>query len=145
MLHLEEIKDAVIDGFVPHESVRVIGTEYIGPDAVNVVFRLANGSIQEQTLFRSHEHSLSLVKVGLPWSIAANGDDFKLAAEAYRIHVAHLFDPMMAVHSSNVDPLSHQITAICETMLPRQYLRLVIADAPGAVKRISKNSRQWIS
>ena len=35
-----------------------------------------------------------------------------LAAEATRIKLAHLFDPMMAIHTSNVDPLPHQIAAV---------------------------------
>jgi superfamily II DNA or RNA helicase len=43
---------------------------------------------------------------------------------------------MMAVHTSNVDPLPHQITAVYESMLPRQPLRFVLADDPGAGKTI---------
>ena len=39
------------------------------------------------------------------------GSAFKLAAEAYRIDLANLFDPMMAIHSANVEPLPHQICA----------------------------------
>jgi SNF2 family DNA or RNA helicase len=43
---------------------------------------------------------------------------------------------MMAVHTSNVDPLPHQITAVYESMLPRQPLRYLLADDPGAGKTI---------
>ena len=43
---------------------------------------------------------------------------------------------MMAVHTSNVEPLPHQITAVYESMLPRQPLRYVLADDPGAGKTI---------
>jgi superfamily II DNA or RNA helicase len=43
---------------------------------------------------------------------------------------------MMAVHSSNVEPLPHQITAVYESLLPRQPLRYVLADDPGAGKTI---------
>ena len=43
---------------------------------------------------------------------------------------------MMAVHTSNVEPLPHQITAVYESMLPRQPLRFVLADDPGAGKTI---------
>jgi hypothetical protein len=56
--------------------------------------------------------------------------------EAKRIDLAFLFDPMMAVHTSNVEPLPHQITAVYESMLPRQPLRFVLADDPGAGKTI---------
>jgi superfamily II DNA or RNA helicase len=50
--------------------------------------------------------------------------------------LAFLFDPMMAVHTANVEPLPHQITAVYESMLPRQPLRFVLADDPGAGKTI---------
>ena len=73
---------------------------------------------------------------GAASAFGAPGADFKLAAEAYRINLAHLFDPMMAVHTSNVEPLPHQITAVYESMLPRQPLRFVLADDPGAGKTI---------
>ena len=63
-------------------------------------------------------------------------DSFKLAVEAKRIDLAFLFDPMMAIHTSNVDALPHQITAVYESMLPRQPLRFVLADDPGAGKTI---------
>jgi hypothetical protein len=59
---------------------------------------------------------------------AGDGAAFQLACEAKRIDLAFLFDPMMAVHSSNVEPLPHQITA-------------VLADDPGAGKTIMVGQR----
>jgi hypothetical protein len=53
-----------------------------------------------------------------------------------RIGLAHLLDPMMALHTSNVQPLVHQITAVCDTMLRRQPLCFVRADHPRAGKTI---------
>jgi hypothetical protein len=43
---------------------------------------------------------------------------------------------MMVIHASNVEPLPHPITAVYETTLPRQPLRLVLANAPGVGKTI---------
>ena len=57
-------------------------------------------------------------------------------SEAHRIRLAHLFDPVLAVHTSIVEPLPHQITAVYEAMLPRQPLRFLLADDPGAGKTI---------
>jgi hypothetical protein len=71
-----------------------------------------------------------------PFSFDGNGAAFQLACEAKRIDFVFLFDPMMAVHTSNVEPLPHQITAVYESMLPRQPLRFVLADDPGAGKTI---------
>jgi len=56
-------------------------------------------------LFCADEVNLALAEAGRPWAFDAPGDEFKLAAEAYRISLAHLFDPMMAVHTSNVEQL----------------------------------------
>ncbi len=73
---------------------------------------------------------------GRPWSFDGDGALFRLVSEAHRIRLAHLFDPVLAVHTSVVDPLPHQITAVYEAMLPRQPLRFLLADDPGAGKTI---------
>ncbi|MEY2863676.1 MAG: hypothetical protein RLY58_1383 [Pseudomonadota bacterium] len=137
MLKLEDIsKDAHVCGIQSGEVVRIVQTELVGTEALTVYYKDAQGKLGEQMLFRSDEPRLSLAKVGRPWSFDASGADFKLGLEAYRISQAALFDPMMAVHVSNVEPLPHQISAVYESMLPRQPLRFVLADDPGAGKTI---------
>ncbi|QXP86594.1 helicase-related protein [Methylococcus capsulatus] len=137
MLKLEQIqKNAAISGLEPGQVVRIVTTEPVGDNALTVYYKTADGKLLERMLFRTDEAKLSLAEAGRPWAFDAPGDAFKLAAEAYRIHLAHLFDPMMAVHTSNVEPLPHQITAVYEAMLPRQPLRYVLADDPGAGKTI---------
>ena len=66
----------------------------------------------------------------------ADGRLLRLVAEADRIRLAHLFDPYLAVHASRIEPLPHQITAVYGEMLPRQPLRFLLADDPGAGKTI---------
>ncbi|WP_300339593.1 helicase-related protein [Accumulibacter sp.] len=137
MLKLEAItKNAFIAGIEPGQVVRIFSTDLIGDNALSIVYKTNDGRLGECVLFRTEEAKLSLAEVGRPWSFDAPGADFKLAAEAWRINLAHLFDPMMAVHTSNVEPLPHQITAVYESMLPRQPLRYVLADDPGAGKTI---------
>ncbi|GHU17563.1 helicase [Betaproteobacteria bacterium] len=137
MLKLEQIqKNAAISGVEPGQVVRIVTTEPVGDSALTVYYKTADGSLRERMLFRTDEANLALAESGRPWAFDAPGDAFKLAAEAYRINLAHLFDPMMAVHTSNVEPLPHQITAVYESMLPRQPLRYVLADDPGAGKTI---------
>ena len=137
MLKLEQIqKNAAISGIEPGHVVRIVTTEPVGDNALTVYYKTSDGKLLERMLFRSNEHELSLAEAGRPWAFDASGEDFKLAAEAYRINLAHLFDPMMAVHTSNVEPLPHQITAVYESMLPRQPLRYILADDPGAGKTI---------
>ena len=137
MLKLEDIKkDAQIRGIQSDEIVRIVQIEPVGSDALTVYYKDSQGHLGEQMLFRSDEARLSLAQAGRPWAFDAPGAAFKLGLEAYRIHLAHLFDPMMAVHTSNVEPLPHQISAVYEAMLPRQPLRFVLADDPGAGKTI---------
>ncbi|PXW16943.1 helicase-related protein [Paraburkholderia caballeronis] len=137
MLKLEQIqKNATVSGLEPGQVVRVVTTESAGDNSLTVYYKTADGALRERMLFRTDEVNMSLAEAGRPWAFDAPGEDFKLAAEAYRINLAHLFDPMMAVHTSNVEPLPHQITAVYESMLPRQPLRYVLADDPGAGKTI---------
>ena len=137
MLKLEAIsKNAAISGIEPGQVVRIVTTEPVGDNALTVYYKTSDGKLLERMLFRADEAKLSVAEAGRPWAFDAPGDEFKLAAEAYRINLAHLFDPMMAVHTSNVEPLPHQITAVYESMLPRQPLRYVLADDPGAGKTI---------
>lgn len=137
MLKLEDIKkDAQICGIHANEIVRVVQVEPVGDNALTVYYKDSQGRLSEQMLFRSDEGRLDLAEAGRPWAFDAPGEDFKLGLEAYRINLAHLFDPMMAVHTSNVEPLPHQISAVYEAMLPRQPLRFVLADDPGAGKTI---------
>jgi hypothetical protein len=77
-----------------------------------------------------------VVELGRPWSFDSDGSLFRLVSAANRIHLAYLFDPVLVVHTSVVDPLPHQIAAIYESMLPRQPLRFLLADDPGAGKTI---------
>ena len=65
-----------------------------------------------------------------------DGGLFRLASEAQRISLAYLFDPFLAVQTSNLEPLPHQIEAVYGEMLPRQPLRFLLADDPGAGKTI---------
>ena len=137
MLKLEDIrKDAQIRGIEPEEIVRVVTVEPVGDDSITIYYKNSHGRLGEQMLFRSDEARLELAEVRRAWAFDAFGADFKLGLEAYRISLAHLFDPMMAVHTSNVDPYPHQISAVYESMLPRQPLRFVLADDPGAGKTI---------
>ena len=137
-MRLEEIvKGAVLKGIdASGAPATVLTVDPVGDDALTVYYKADGGLPAERMLFRSDEAAIEPIIEGLPWSFDGDASAFKLAAEAYRIHLAHLFDPLMAVHTSAVDPLPHQITAVYETMLPRQPLRFLLADDPGAGKTI---------
>ncbi len=105
-------------------------------EACQVVYRDGQGNLHSQILFRDKEVDLELVSSGRRWSFEGDGDKFRLVSEAERIRLAYLFDPYLAVSSSTIDPLPHQISAVYEHMLPRQPMRYLLADDPGAGKTI---------
>ena len=137
MTKLEEIKHgASVAGVVPNQSVEVVSVDWIGDQALNLVYRIPGGSVSETTLYRDDEHRLSVEQRGRAWSFDADGALLRLVTEANRIKLAHYFDPYLAIHTSLVDPLPHQISAVYGEMLPRQPLRFLLADDPGAGKTI---------
>lgn len=137
MLALEKLqKDLLVGGLLPDQFVRIVSVEHLGDDAVTVYYKDAQGQLGERLLFRSDEAQLSAQETETTDKFNASGKHYKLTLEAYRIQQAAQFDPMMAIHTSQVDPLPHQISAVYETLLPKQPLRFVLADDPGAGKTI---------
>jgi SNF2 family DNA or RNA helicase len=134
---LEDLKHgASVKGVLPDCLVSVINTQWFGSEALELTYKDPNGKLANELLYRHDEPRLEVVAVGRPWSFDADGHLFRLVSEAHRIRLAHLFDPVLAVHTSVVEPLPHQITAVYESMLPRQPLRFLLADDPGAGKTI---------
>ena len=116
--------------------VEVVAVQWHGSSAVTVTYRTGEGRVDERLVYRDDEALLSVAERGRAWSFDGDGDLFRLVSEARRIGMAHLFDPMLAVHLSRIEPLPHQITAVYGEMLPRQPLRFLLADDPGAGKTI---------
>ncbi len=136
-MQLEDLKpDATVRGILSGAAVSVVRVTWHGANALTLVYRDPSGRVADEILYRHDEARLEIVTQGRPWSFDGDGALFRLAAEAHRIRLAHLFDPVLAVHTSLVDPLPHQITAVYEAMLPRQPLRFLLADDPGAGKTI---------
>ena len=134
---LEDLKaGASIQGLTPTGAARVVNIEWYGDQAVKVVFEDANGAVQDRLVYRDEEHTLTIASAGRSWSYDADGELLRLVTEANRIKLAHHFDPYLAIHTSLVEPLPHQITAVYGEMLPRQPLRFLLADDPGAGKTI---------
>lgn len=136
-MRLEDLKVGnFIAGLEPSAVVTTVAVVPIAEGTVQVIYKTPDGTLKDRLLSRADETSIALATQERPWAFDGDGENFKLAVEAKRIDLAFLFDPMMAVHTSNVEPLPHQITAVYESMLPRQPLRFVLADDPGAGKTI---------
>jgi len=136
-MKLEELtKGARVRGLAVEGVATVKLVEFHGSNAMEVIFADAKGALQNRILTREDEPSLEVVESARPWSFDADGNLFRLISEARRIQLAWLFDPYVAITSSTVIPLPHQISAVYEEMLPRQPMRFLLADDPGAGKTI---------
>lgn len=137
MVTLESIKPgARIAGLISNAVVEISSVKWYGNSAIEVIGKDDRGNQINQILYRTDENAISIVDAGLPWSFDIDGNLMRLVSEAYRINLAHIFDPYLAVHTSSVEPLPHQISAVYQEMLPKLPLRYVLADDPGAGKTI---------
>jgi len=137
MIRLEDLQsNAAVRGILSDALVTVVSVQWFGSEALELTYKTPTGRVANELLYRHDEPRLELAELGRPWSFDGDGALFRLVSEAQRICLAHLFDPVLAVHTSIVEPLPHQITAVYEAMLPRQPLRFLLADDPGAGKTI---------
>lgn len=132
----ELVPGALVGGLDPQGQVTVVSASQLGANAIELVYRNAAGEIASQMLFADDAERLVIGQKRRLWTFDGDGDELRLALEAWRIHYAHLFDPYLAVTTSSVEPLPHQIAAVYQEMLPRLPLRYVLADDPGAGKTI---------
>lgn len=136
MTTLEQLKPgARVAGVLPGASVAVIAVDWHGDAALELTYKTPAGELGQRVLYRTDEPTLSEATVGArPFDAPAA--DFRLVAEAQRIKLAGLYDPLLAVATSDVRPLPHQIRAVYGELLPRTPLRFLLADDPGAGKTI---------
>lgn len=135
-MRLEELEAGLrIQGLNPAEVVTVIAVQWHGADALELTYKAMAGGLGQQVVFRKDESTLGIAQTGSR-AFDAVASDFKLVAEAQRITLAGLFDPMLTVATSDVQPLPHQIRAVYGELLPRTPLRFLLADDPAAGKTI---------
>ncbi|MDO5500825.1 MAG: hypothetical protein Q4F67_14215, partial [Propionibacteriaceae bacterium] len=95
-MQLEELKPGVrVDGIIPGETVNIVAAQWHGTSAVELTYKTP-GALGQKIVFRHDEASLSTsTKGSRPFN--ADATDFKLSAEAQRISLAGLYEPMLAV------------------------------------------------
>jgi superfamily II DNA or RNA helicase len=141
-MKLEELTPgARITGITGEVPVTVVANAWIGGNALRLTYRTeasltGESKLDERILYRHDEQKLGLAKQSAAFDLTADAAQFKLAAEALRIRMAGRFDPMLAVHTSELEPLPHQIQAVYGELIQRTPLRFLLADDPGAGKTI---------
>ena len=135
-LTLGDLKPGMrVRGIVPSGPVTIRQVEDHG-HAVTVTYADDTGHIEERLYLRDHAPALWLDASSRRYAFDGDPTAFRLAAEALRIRMAALFDDMLAVATSDLEPLPHQIRAVYGELLPRTPLRFLLADDPGAGKTI---------
>jgi len=120
----------------PHwpEPVEVKLIQELG-DYVRIVGQMRiSGQHVDQIVPRTDLENLSVVPVLADFTAYAR--DVFLRLEALRYRFASLYDPLLAMNISKVDPLPHQIEAVYGYVLNLPRIRFLIADDPGAGKTI---------
>jgi len=104
------------------DLVRILGRTQISKEFFDVI-------IEKSELSR-----LKIRKIESKFS--ADPKRVFLALETKRYRYISLYDPLLAVNTSKVDPLPHQIEAVYDKVLKLPRIRFLIADDPGAGKTI---------
>lgn len=137
-LRLEDLTPGrLVAGITPGVDVAIVALQMFGTAAAQVTYRRPDGTVEETILYRDHESNLAPgTSASSHEGFDADPELFRLAAEALRIRMAARGDAMLAVSTSVLDPLPHQIQAVYNELLPRTPLRFLLADDPGAGKTI---------
>jgi hypothetical protein len=131
-MQLGELRSGLrLRGLVAAGIVTVIAVEPHGPEIANVVYRTDDGQIADRLVSAADLFNVEHDS-GARWTFDAPGAPFKLASEARRIQLAHLFDPFSAVSTAAIQPLPHQIEAVYGRLLPLQPMHFLLADDPCA-------------
>lgn len=125
---------SIIQGASWPEPVEVSQVEDLG-DYVRIVGVMTKSrALVDQVLLKSEVEQIAGGEIK-PLFLA-NPRSFFLALEAHRYRFASLYDPLLAMNTSKVDPLPHQIEAVYGYVLRLPRIRFLIADDPGAGKTI---------
>ncbi|MCS7301716.1 MAG: DEAD/DEAH box helicase [Fimbriimonadales bacterium] len=118
------------------EPVELIRLEPLGAGYWQLDARGCNTRTAYQQIVS--EDDLQQMRIASPPQRDFRGDPeaFFLGVEAHRLHYAYLFDPLLAVNVSQIDPLPHQIEAVYYSILRQPDVRFLLADDPGAGKTI---------
>ena len=105
------------------------------PDCVRIVGSMTRSGTHVDAILSGEELAhISIRKIDCnfssePWKVF-------LALETIRYRFASMYDPLLAMNTSKVDPLPHQIDAVYGHVLRMPRIRFLLAHDPGAGKTI---------
>ena len=124
----------VITGPFWPEPVEVKKSEIRGQDVEIVGVTTITGKYVGQIISFEQLENITLKTITCDFS----ADSWKifLALEAMRYKYASLYDPLLAMNTSKIEPLPHQIEAVYGYVLKFPRIRYLLAHDPGAGKTI---------
>ncbi len=124
----------IIEGPFWPEPIEIKKAEEFG-DRIHIIGATIYSNIHiDQLISKEEIEKLKAKEFILDFSAPAN--EVFLSIEAERYKFASLFDPLLAMNISKIDPLPFQIEAVYGYILKLPRIRFLIADDPGAGKTI---------
>ena len=124
----------IIEGPFWPEPIEVKKIENYG-DYIHIIGAMIYSNTHIDQLIRKEDVTkLKLIETLIDFFSPA--DEVFLSIEAERYRFASLFDPLLAMNISKIDPLPFQIEAVYGYILKLPRIRFLIADDPGAGKTI---------
>lgn len=134
-MRAENLKGLVVRGPLWSELVRVSDVAELGDGWIWLkVEGLKTHRIWEHYISPEQLREIEQVSMVRDWR--GNPERAFLGLESHRVRLAYLFDPLLAVTVSQIEPLPHQIEAVYNHILRNPRVRFLLADDPGAGKTI---------
>jgi len=124
----------IVEGSIWSEPVEINKIEELAGRYHIIGATIYSNEHIDQLITKEEAEELSTKEFILDFS--GKGSEAFLSVETIRFKFASLFDPLLAMNTSKIDPLPFQIEAVYGYILKLPRIRFLIADDPGAGKTI---------
>lgn len=124
----------IIEGPFWPEPIEIKKVEEFGERIHIIGSTLYSNKHIDQLILKRDIEKLKIKEFILDFS--ANSEEVFLSIEGMRYKFASIFDPLLAMNVSKIDPLPFQIEAVYGYILKLPRIRFMILDDPGAGKTI---------
>ena len=103
---LEDLVPGIeVGGLVGATPVTVVQVQWHGVNFITLTYKDGHGDTGQIVVGRDKESSLRVTSAGTGPAFDGDPESWRIGAEALRIHYAALFDPMLAITTSDLVPV----------------------------------------